>query len=211
MDMSRKELEYFGLDETATVDDLEVKRREKLSEVEKSEVGEKKKKDIQAEIEANYISALEYINSKSTDGTALEGTVDVFMPVRKALKAKNISEAQSILDGIDMRDGEWHYHQAMIYYEQNWQSESKKQLEIAMSLEPMNTKYRQAYDKLCASEIAKTAFGNEEERQTKTERTYSPNQGMNGDRGRNVCCGVCQGLICADCCCECLGGDLLPC
>ena len=24
-------------------------------------------------------------------------------------------------------------------------------------------------------------------------------------------CDVCSGLLCADCCCECMGGDLIPC
>ena len=24
-------------------------------------------------------------------------------------------------------------------------------------------------------------------------------------------CDVCQGLVCADCCCECMGGDLIRC
>lgn len=24
-------------------------------------------------------------------------------------------------------------------------------------------------------------------------------------------CDICNGLICADCCCECMGGDLIPC
>ena len=169
--MGKKDLEYFGLDENATIEELESSYNEKLCEIEKSEAEENKKKDIKSEIEEKYVSALEYIKNRNLNDKVLESVVDAFMPVRKALKAKNIAEAQSILDNIDVRDGDWHYHQAMVYYEQNWQSESKKQLEMAMSLEPMNVKYRQAYDKLCASDIAKTAFGNEEERKTKTERT----------------------------------------
>ena len=35
----------------------------------------------------------------------------------------------------------------------------------------------------------------------------------NGGYGANGCstCDICQGLICADCCCECMGGDLIRC
>lgn len=33
----------------------------------------------------------------------------------------------------------------------------------------------------------------------------------NGNRGGGGCCDACTGLICADCLCECCGGDLLSC
>ncbi|NCU32158.1 MAG: molecular chaperone DnaJ, partial [Candidatus Moranbacteria bacterium] len=33
------------------------------------------------------------------------------------------------------------------------------------------------------------------------------------DNQRTACtpCNVCSSLICADCCCECMGGDLISC
>ena len=39
---------------------------------------------------------------------------------------------------------------------------------------------------------------------------YNPNMNMNNAGGCNAC-DICNGLICADCCCECMGGDLIPC
>ena len=36
---------------------------------------------------------------------------------------------------------------------------------------------------------------------------YNPN----GQMGGCTACDVCNGLICADCCCECMGGDLISC
>ena len=38
---------------------------------------------------------------------------------------------------------------------------------------------------------------------------YNPN--MNTNVGGCNTCDVCNSLICADCCCECMGGDLIPC
>ena len=35
-------------------------------------------------------------------------------------------------------------------------------------------------------------------------RTQGQTNGCNG-------CDMCSGLICADCCCECMGGDLISC
>ena len=39
---------------------------------------------------------------------------------------------------------------------------------------------------------------------------YNPNLGTANVGGCNTC-DVWQGLICAYCCCECMGGDLVPC
>ena len=39
---------------------------------------------------------------------------------------------------------------------------------------------------------------------------YNPNMNMNNAGGCNAS-DICNGLICADCCCECMGGDLIPC
>ena len=39
---------------------------------------------------------------------------------------------------------------------------------------------------------------------------YNPNMSTSGVGGCNAC-DMCQGLICADCCCECMGGDLISC
>ena len=38
--------------------------------------------------------------------------------------------------------------QSVIFYKKNWVNESKKQLEIAINMEPHNNKYSEAYSKL---------------------------------------------------------------
>lgn len=35
--------------------------------------------------------------------------------------------------------------------------------------------------------------------------------GTTGRTGGCSACDMCSGLICADCCCECMGGDLINC
>ena len=52
------------------------------------------------------------------------------------------------MDSIQNRNAEWHYLQSVLFYKKNWINESKKQLEIALSLEPNNPKYNDSYDKL---------------------------------------------------------------
>ena len=50
--------------------------------------------------------------------------------MEKLIKNGNISAAQSLLDGVNERNAEWHYLQSVIFYKKNWISESEKQLKI---------------------------------------------------------------------------------
>lgn len=71
-----------------------------------------------------------------------------FSEVEKNIRDGNLSKAQEVLDEINNRDAEWHYLQSVIFYKKNWMNDSKRQLEIAINLDPQNTKYADAYSKL---------------------------------------------------------------
>lgn len=79
-----------------------------------------------------------------------EGTerLHSFVDVEIAIRNGNISDAQQKLDNISERNAEWHYLQSVIYYKKNWINDCKKQLEIAISMEPHNQKYLNDYAKL---------------------------------------------------------------
>lgn len=144
-----------------------------------------------------------------------------FQTVEDAIKENNIDYAQAILDDTINRDAEWYYYQAIVFYKKNWHQDAIKQLELAINLEPHNPKYEESLKEL------KNAlyFGNKDE--NPKQSFYGTGEGGNGYSGRSYkdtnaegmprpvgCCtpcGVCQGLICADCCCECMGGDLISC
>ena len=71
-----------------------------------------------------------------------------FARVEELIKAGDIAEAQRVLDAFNERGGRWHYLQSVVFYRKNWINESKKQLEIAIQLEPDNQKYKDTYKKL---------------------------------------------------------------
>lgn len=140
--------------------------------------------------------------------------------VRNALGDGRFDEAQKLLDDISYRDAEWHYLQSIVYYNKNWFMECKNQLEIASSIEPENEKYKKALNNLNLKmskggidgtvESGRTYNNNNnananQNHQTATNRTYYTR------RDDNTCCNICGGLLCADCCCECMGGDLISC
>ena len=59
-----------------------------------------------------------------------------FEKIAILLKENKLSEAQTLLDDFNERPAEWHYLQAAIFYKKNWTNDSKKQLEIAMQMDP---------------------------------------------------------------------------
>ena len=122
--------------------------------------------------------------------------------VERLLKENKINEAQKALDDITDRSAEWHYLQSVVFYKKNWMNESKKQLEIALNIEPHNEKYSDAYEKL----KKKIAFGENQFRSGNAggERVDQENRQM-GESGMNDCMSFCatwccMNLMCNMCC-----------
>ncbi len=71
-----------------------------------------------------------------------------YSEIEKQIKSGDLNKAQDMLDYFSDRDAEWHYLQSVIFYKKSWINESKKQLEIAMNMDPHNEKYSSSYTKL---------------------------------------------------------------
>lgn len=161
------------------------------------------------EIEAAYAEATEILRT-NFDITTYG---DELIRVEDAIKANDLDKAQDLLDVEQNRNARWHYLQSVVFYRKNWHSDALKQLDFACKLEPDNTKYTEAREALLkqmhSNGEQKSSFYNDRNQQG-TERSYRdvPPQGQM--RGCTPC-NCCSSLICADCCCECMGGDLLTC
>lgn len=133
--------------------------------------------------------------------------------VKQAIRSKDIETAQKLLDDMSYRGAEWHYYQSVVFYEKNWLNDTKKQLEIALQMEPQNEKYQRALDNLKKKIDGSRPYDKEGAQgvynadSTQTDRTYTQRDGAVADG----LCTACQALWCADCCCECMGGDLIRC
>lgn len=160
-----------------------------------------------------YAEALEYNHQNAS----VSG--NVYDEIKSAVNAKNLDKSQSLLDSISRRDAEWHYYQSIVFYERSWFAECKKQLEIALDLEPENEKYRKSLENLKAklNRQDDQAKATQQRQYEQSNQNYGAGGGQNRSYSQNAgsstdgCCTACQGLICADCCCECLGGDLIRC
>lgn len=116
-----------------------------------------------------------------------------FSDVRQRINAGRIDDAETILDGIpnNMRNAEWHYLKGVIHQRRGWMNEAYRCYQTACQLDPHNSEYMAAFN----------ALNNNARGGYRTSRSS----------GDDNVCNLCSGLLCADCCCECCGGDLIPC
>ena len=201
--------EYYkllGVSETATDEEIEARYyelREKYNEDRwlDGEAGNEAARML-TKLDVAYaeIKEARKEQSKNTEGESS------FEEITALLKENKINEAQARLDDFNERSAEWHYLQAVVFYKKNWTSDSKKQLEIAIQMDPDNQKYRSAYGKM----NAKNNYEQQEyqRRQQETQNPYSrqPDEQMGGNACSN-CISCCYTYLCVDClfslCCGC--------
>lgn len=152
------------------------------------------------ELDKAYEEIQEMRSEQVSDETSSFGQ-DRYAEVAELIKQNKLDEAQRKLDAMENRSGEWHYLLSVIYFKKGWHLECKKQLEIAINLEPNNSKYKAALNKL---NDLMTGKANEAQRAAQAEYQRSYQQDQTAQMGN--CC--CQLAIC-DACCPFV--DLNPC
>ncbi len=128
--------------------------------------------------------------SKSTDYTG------EYIRVRELIQTGRLVEAEQMLNSVPSadRNGEWNFLKGCILERRGWYFDAQKFFETACYIDPDNMEYRDALNKI---KNTANSFGG--------YRTSNyGNQGCSS-------CDICTSLMCADCCCECLGGDLIRC
>lgn len=132
---------------------------------------------------------------KSTDSYGASGSTS-FPEVRQLINSGRLEQAQEVLDGVppQARDAEWYFLNGTVLYRRGWFDQAYTSFATASRMDPANSEYRNAL--------------NMAQRQTRRQynpyNTYGRTSGMDG-------CDCCANLLCADCLCECVGGDLIPC
>ncbi|MBR2646987.1 MAG: hypothetical protein IKD47_05475 [Clostridia bacterium] len=197
--------EIFGLDENATDGEITARYEELKAKYREDrwldgEAGNEAAKML-TKVEVAYaeIMATRKERNTNTDGDS------AFEEISALLKEDKIAEAQARLDDFNERNAEWHYLQAVVFYKKNWTNDSKKQLEIAMQMDPDNVKYRTAYGKMSA----KNEYQNQQARMEQNpyeRRTVADDEQMGGS-ACSECFSCCYTTLCINClfnlCCGC--------
>jgi len=102
----------------------------------------------------------------------------------------NINAAEQILQNSSNHNAEWNFLMGSINIKRGWYDEARNYIQTAVNMEPGNLEYRNALASL-----------------NNMGAQYRTSGGMGG----MSTCDCCNSLLCADCCCECMGGDIIPC
>lgn len=149
------------------------------------------------EINDAYDAIMNVRKSGKNSGSNYSNPNSKFSDVRSLIMQGRLDDAQVLLDGVPLnaRDAEWHFLNGSVLYKRGWFNDAYSNFATAVRMEPDNAEYRQALNNIQRQGAG--GFGN----------PYRTGSNMGGCSS----CDVCSSLICADCCCECMGGDLIPC
>ena len=116
-----------------------------------------------------------------------------FASIRLLINQNQIAEAERMLcamSGADRQAAEWFYLMGCVAYKRGYLLDAQKLFDRACGMDPYHQEYRSARDYI---------------------RTQAYGYGGGYRTTRIDGCNLCTNLLCADCCCECMGGDLIPC
>lgn len=117
-----------------------------------------------------------------------------FTQIRILINNGNTTEAERLLYEVDVNDraAEWNFLMGCVELKKGNTFDASRYFDTACSLDPSNAEYSNMRMRM-------RSFG-------------SPYGGMGNSHGCGMSgCDMCSSLICADCCCECMGGDLIRC
>ena len=116
--------------------------------------------------------------------------------IRRMLNTGDIMGAEQALNSIHEGDrgAEWNFLMGCVMVRRSNFVDAQKFFNTACSIDPYNNEYRAAQNEL-------------------RRRAGGYGGGYRATQSSSNCsaCDICGGLMCADCCCECLGGDLISC
>lgn len=117
-----------------------------------------------------------------------------FAQIRYLINSNNIREADRLLRAIppEERNAEWHFLTGCVLFKRGYYVDAQKLFDRACEMDPYNQEYRTARD------------------QINQQANNNPGYRTTGTSGVDACT-CCNSLLCTDCCCECMGGDLIPC
>ncbi len=140
----------------------------------------------------------DFYNSGSSSATG------IYAEIRQKINARKYNEAERMIADVPISDrtADWHYLNSVLLMNRGNVNDAMRELEMACSMEPGNMEYQKA----------KEMFNT-------NSRGYGSTYYDNRDDGRNYrrrtttddACDCCANLICLDCLCECMGGDLIRC
>lgn len=197
--------EVLGVDKNATEEEIKAAYKELARKYHPDNYADNPLSDLaeekMKEINEAYDAIMAKKRSKGSNGSYANqqySETGVYADVRRFINQNRLEEAQEILDGVNIseRNAEWYFLNGSVLYRRGWYDDAYTSFSTACRMDPSNAEYRDTLNRISMQRRGQFTGG------------YNTG-GYNG--GGCSTCDLCQGLICADCCCECMGGDLIRC
>lgn len=198
--MTKDPYSVLGIQPTATDEEVKKAYRELAKKYHPDHYADSPMADLAQEKMQKINEAYDAImNARRGGGSSAAGSsrTSNFPDIRTLILQGRLEEAQELLDGVtpERRDAEWYFLNGSVQYRRGWFDNAFTSFSTACRMDPGNAEYREALNRM--NRYA-GGFG---------QNPYRTGDNMGGCSA----CDVCQGLLCADCCCECMGGDLIRC
>ena len=135
-----------------------------------------------------------YSSGSSYSGSSSYGANSKFAYVRNLIQQRRFADADAELNRTNDQSAEWHFLKGCVCVSRGWHFEGIQHLQTAVNMDPTNPEYRNMLNNINMRRTTYNQMGN--------SYGYQRNDDM---------CNCCSNLICADCCCEMMGGDLISC
>ena len=195
--------EVLGVSEDSTDEEIKKAYRELVKKYHPDQYGNNPLSELAAEKLKEVNLAYDTITKSRAAGKTGGGntytdsaTQAEFSSIVSLIRAGRLDEAQMALESMqgNKRTAYWYYLMGEVAKRKGWYDQARQYFQTAINMEPNNAAYRQAYQSL-----------------NMNARAYRTQSDGRGYREADNFCNCCQTLICADCCCECMGGDLIAC
>lgn len=124
----------------------------------------------------------------------------IYSEIRQKINERKYRDAENLLNSINEFDrvAEWHFLNSVCLNQRGRVADAVRELEMACNMDPANLEYQRAKEMFntSGSRYGSTYYG--------SDRHYRRSSADDA-------CDCCTNLICLDCLCECMGGDLIPC
>lgn len=186
----------LGVPKNATDEEIKKAYRELARKYHPDNFADNPLSDLAAEKMKEINDAYDAIMNARRGNASGAGGASAFPEIRNLINQNRLEQAQELLDGIppQSRTAEWYFLNGTVLYRRGWFDQAYTSFSTAARMEPNNAEYQSAVNRA----------GRQSGQQY---NPYRPSYGSNDCSA----CDICQGLICADCCCECMGGDLIRC
>ncbi len=133
---------------------------------------------------------------RQNQGGASQNANPNLVRVRQLISEGRYAESEIVLDSVlsSERGAEWHFLKGIICAQRGNHFDAAGHIKRACEIDPYNAEYRDAYNKIKNMQANYGGYN--------TSRTSG---------GGCSTCDICTGLLCADCLCECCGGDIISC